>query len=139
MIVDTSALVAILRDEPEAAACARAIERSRVRRMSAANFLEAAPVIDGSRDARAITERLCAAAPTLMVRPSGSCGGSLLVGIVNFGSPMPPLRRAFSFDGDGRIGRARNQAPSRFSFLAARKPPAVDSRSHMCAPCFVLP
>ncbi len=50
MIVDTSALIAILRDEPEAAACARAIEAAGERRMSAANFLEAAIVIDGSRD-----------------------------------------------------------------------------------------
>ncbi len=51
MIVDTSALLAILRDEPEAAACARAIESAPSRRISAANFLEAAIVIDGSRDA----------------------------------------------------------------------------------------
>lgn len=51
MIVDTSALIAILRDEPEAAFCAMAIENAPVRRVSAANFLEAASVIDGSRDA----------------------------------------------------------------------------------------
>ena len=50
MIVDTSALIAILRDEPEAEAFAHAIERSIVRRLSAANFVEAAVVIDGSRD-----------------------------------------------------------------------------------------
>jgi len=50
MIVDTSALIAILRDQPEAAACARAIESSTVRRLSAANFVEAAAIIDGSRD-----------------------------------------------------------------------------------------
>ena len=50
MIVDTSALIAILRDEPEAAACAAAIEAAPQRRMSAANFVEAAIVIDGSRD-----------------------------------------------------------------------------------------
>ncbi len=50
MIVDTSALIAILRDEPEAAFCAMAIERASLRRISAANFLEAAVVIDGSRD-----------------------------------------------------------------------------------------
>jgi len=50
MIVDTSALIAILRDEPEAAACAEAIEAAPHRRMSAANFVEAAIVIDGSRD-----------------------------------------------------------------------------------------
>jgi ribonuclease VapC len=50
MIVDTSALIAILRDEPEAGACARAIENSAVRRVSAANFVEAALIIDASRD-----------------------------------------------------------------------------------------
>lgn len=50
MIVDTSALIAILRDEPEAAACAKAIEAASHRRISAANFVEAAIVIDGSRD-----------------------------------------------------------------------------------------
>ena len=50
MIVDTSALIAILRDEPEAVACAMAIEAAPTRRMSAANLVEAAIVIDGSRD-----------------------------------------------------------------------------------------
>ena len=50
MIVDTSALIAILRDEPEAPACAKAIEASSRRRISAANFVEAAIVIDASRD-----------------------------------------------------------------------------------------
>ena len=50
MIVDTSALIAILRDEPEAEACARAIESSAFRRVSAGNFVEAALIIDASRD-----------------------------------------------------------------------------------------
>jgi ribonuclease VapC len=50
MIVDTSALLAILRAEPEARSCAEAIERATVRRISAANFLEAAIVVDSSRD-----------------------------------------------------------------------------------------
>ena len=50
MIIDTSALIAILRDEPEAMLCARAIERANSRRISAVNFVEAAVVIDGSRD-----------------------------------------------------------------------------------------
>jgi ribonuclease VapC len=53
MIVDTSAILAILRDEPEAMACARALEEATVRRMSAASFLEAAIVIDASGDALA--------------------------------------------------------------------------------------
>jgi ribonuclease VapC len=50
VIVDTSALIAILRDEPEAPACAKAIEDASRRRISAANFVEAAIVIDASRD-----------------------------------------------------------------------------------------
>ena len=50
MIIDASALIAILRDEPEAGPCARAIAEASQRRISAANFLEAAIVIDGSRD-----------------------------------------------------------------------------------------
>jgi ribonuclease VapC len=50
MIVDTSALLAILRDEPEAEVCARAIESSAIRRVSAGNFIEAAVIIDASRD-----------------------------------------------------------------------------------------
>jgi ribonuclease VapC len=50
MIIDTSAVMAILRAEPDAATYATAIEQATVRRLSAANFVEAAAVIDGSRD-----------------------------------------------------------------------------------------
>ncbi|WP_448188048.1 type II toxin-antitoxin system VapC family toxin [Azospirillum sp. sgz301742] len=50
MIIDTSALIAVLRDEEDAPVFAAAIEQAKVRRISAANFLEAAVVIDGSRD-----------------------------------------------------------------------------------------
>jgi ribonuclease VapC len=50
MIIDTSAIIAILRAEPEARAYAKAIETAVSRRISAANFVEAAIVIDGSRD-----------------------------------------------------------------------------------------
>jgi len=50
VIVDTSALIAILRNEPEAPAMAQAIEEAAERQISAANWLEAAAVIDGSRD-----------------------------------------------------------------------------------------
>lgn len=49
MIVDSSALVAILHDEPEAAACLRAIYAAGQCRVSAANFLETAIVIDAGR------------------------------------------------------------------------------------------
>jgi ribonuclease VapC len=50
MIVDTSALIAILRAEPDAMLYARAIEAATSRRVSAVNFVEAAVVIDGGRD-----------------------------------------------------------------------------------------
>ena len=50
MIVDASALIAILRNEPDAPKYAQAIEAASRCRISAANFLEAAIVIDGSRD-----------------------------------------------------------------------------------------
>lgn len=50
MIIDTSALLTILRAEPEARSYASAIVRSAVRRISAGTFLEAAIVIDASRD-----------------------------------------------------------------------------------------
>ena len=50
MIIDTSALIAILRAEDDAAAMAYAIEEAAVRRISAANYLETAAVIDSSRD-----------------------------------------------------------------------------------------
>ena len=50
MIVDTSALIAILRDEPDAMAYARAIANAAIRRISAATYVETAAVIDASRD-----------------------------------------------------------------------------------------
>jgi ribonuclease VapC len=50
MILDASAVIAILRDEPEAARFARAIQDAGYRRISAVNYVEAAAVIDGSRD-----------------------------------------------------------------------------------------
>ena len=50
MIIDTSAIIAILRDEPEAAFCARAIADASNRRVSAVNYVEAAVVIDASGD-----------------------------------------------------------------------------------------
>ena len=50
MIIDTSALLAILRDEAEARPCAEAIARADSRRVSAASFLEVAIVIDAGHD-----------------------------------------------------------------------------------------
>ena len=50
MIVDTSALIAILRNEQDAMSYAKAIADASIRRISAANYVEIAAVIDGSRD-----------------------------------------------------------------------------------------
>ncbi len=51
MIVDTSALIALLRNEADAPQFARALaSQAESKRVSAANFLEAAIVIDGARD-----------------------------------------------------------------------------------------
>jgi ribonuclease VapC len=65
MIIDTSALIAILRDEPDAPTFARAIQDATDPRLSAANFVEAAAVMDGSRDpvvSRRFDELIAAAA-----------------------------------------------------------------------------
>jgi ribonuclease VapC len=50
MIIDASALIAILRDEPEARTLAKAIASTNIRRVSAVNYVEAAAVIDASRN-----------------------------------------------------------------------------------------
>lgn len=50
MIVDTSVIVAILRNEPEAAAIGEALERPQIRRMSAVSYVEAAVVVDSNRN-----------------------------------------------------------------------------------------
>jgi ribonuclease VapC len=50
VIVDTSALIAILRDEADATTFAMAIAGADRRRLSAANYVETAIVIDGSRN-----------------------------------------------------------------------------------------
>ena len=50
MIIDTSAVIAILRSEPEAVSYARVIANAAARRVSAVNFVKSAVVIDASRD-----------------------------------------------------------------------------------------
>ena len=50
MIIDTSAIIAVLRDEQDAVSFARAIADATTRRISAVNFVESAVVIDASRD-----------------------------------------------------------------------------------------
>jgi ribonuclease VapC len=50
VIIDTSAILAILFAEPDAATHAAAIEAAGQRRISVVNYVEAAVVIDGRRD-----------------------------------------------------------------------------------------
>lgn len=50
MIVDTSALIAILRDEPDARRFAEAIEAADRARISAATYVEIGAVIDSAQD-----------------------------------------------------------------------------------------
>lgn len=50
MIVDASAIVAILREEPETRAMLQALNGSPVRRMSAVNYVEAAIIADRNSD-----------------------------------------------------------------------------------------
>jgi len=50
MVIDTSAVIAVLRQEREAAVFASAIEQASVRRMSAVSFVETAAVVDSARD-----------------------------------------------------------------------------------------
>jgi ribonuclease VapC len=51
VIVDSSALIAVLRDEPEAETFAQALDAAPRCLLSAANFLETAIVVDRSRSA----------------------------------------------------------------------------------------
>ncbi len=74
MIIDSSALIAILRAEPEREEFARIIAREGGARLSAASYLETAIVIDSARDpvtSRALDAFLAASAITIeAVTPS---------------------------------------------------------------------
>ncbi len=50
MIVDSSAIIAILRNEPDAAAMAEALQEAAIRRISAVTYVEAAVVADNDRN-----------------------------------------------------------------------------------------
>jgi ribonuclease VapC len=50
MIVDSSAIIAILRNEPDAGAMAEALQEASVRRISAVTYVEAAVVADNDRN-----------------------------------------------------------------------------------------
>jgi ribonuclease VapC len=50
MIVDTSAIIAILRNEADALAISKALQQAAKRRISAANYVEAAIITDSNRN-----------------------------------------------------------------------------------------
>jgi ribonuclease VapC len=50
MIADSSTIIAILRDEPDAAAMAEALQEAPIRRISAVTYVEAAVVADNDRN-----------------------------------------------------------------------------------------
>jgi ribonuclease VapC len=50
MIVDSSTIIAVLRDEPDAAAIVEALRRAPIRRVSAVTYVEAAVVADNNRN-----------------------------------------------------------------------------------------
>ncbi len=66
MIVDTSAIVAIVRNEPEADRCLDLILRAERRRISAGNLLETYLVIDGAGVSR-VSEKLDAVISELRI------------------------------------------------------------------------
>ena len=68
MIIDTSAIIAILREEAEARRFAEASEAAPARRISAASYVEIGAVIDGARDpvASRLVDDLLAAAQIVM-------------------------------------------------------------------------
>lgn len=51
MIVDSSAIIAILRDEPDAAALAEALQQALIRRISAVTYVECGVVADNNQNA----------------------------------------------------------------------------------------
>lgn len=50
MIVDSSVIIAVLRDEPDAYAISEALQATSICRMSAVTYVEAAVVTDGNRN-----------------------------------------------------------------------------------------
>lgn len=88
MIIDTSVIVALMHDEPDAALLRSWIMRAAINRLSAATYVETAAVIDGRRDPRrsAILDHLLR---------------ELRIEIV----PFTPRQAAIAREAYGRFGR----------------------------------
>jgi ribonuclease VapC len=65
MVIDTSALVALLLDEPDASRIAEAIELASVRLLSAASFLETSIVIESRKGEAGGNSNYCSIARAL--------------------------------------------------------------------------
>jgi hypothetical protein len=110
MIVDTSAVLAILFNESDAETYARAISEADSRRMSAASFVEAAVVVEAQTTERGSRQfDACARQShrgTLVVQgkrlPKNGCEGSgMMRGVGEFwaiGNGFPPNPAKHSFD-----------------------------------------
>ena len=110
MIIDSFALIAILRDEPEAMTCARTIEAASHRRISAVNFVVSAIVIDGSRDPVASRrfDDLVKAAQLVVEPVTGTASAITISGI----DPRPK---------PAALGRSRSWRVSYPSILTIRR------------------
>jgi ribonuclease VapC len=92
MVLDTSALLAILLDEPEKRAFAEAIEEAEVRLLSAASFVEASMILEsrhGAEGVRAL-DRLLATAKVEIVPVDLAQAGAAREAFRQFGKRRHP-------------------------------------------------
>ncbi len=92
MVLDTSALLAILLDEAEKRAFAEAIEEAEVRLLSSANFVEASMILEsrhGAEGVRAL-DRLLAAAKVEIVPVDLAQAGAAREAFRQFGKGRHP-------------------------------------------------
>lgn len=107
MIVDTSAIIAILRDEDDAAAYADALANADVRRLSAASYLECGPTIRWQR--RALWCPLCGVVGVDLGTPRvpGVCRNRCAtVDLAGVQTRLDPIRRRIC--GAGQIDLRRS-------------------------------
>ena len=108
MVIDTSAFLAILQDEPERASFTKAIEAAAVRRTSAATFLEASIVLESRHGADGV--RLL----DVLIESA-----SIEVVAVDF-AQAKIARRAFAHFGKGRHPAGLNYGDC-FAYALARQ------------------
>jgi ribonuclease VapC len=93
MVVDTSAVIAILADEPEGSACGRAIADAAVAVMSTANYLELMMVaLSRSLAGRAEVEGLILDARIELIAVSVEHAGTAVTAFHRFGKGRHPAK-----------------------------------------------